>query len=273
MFTSFHLTCLSNSIPAALSDPSHHPPTHSMRGLGLAVEMLQQQRARKEKRDFFFFFHSLCCFHARTPRVGLAGLSTGCLCVLGAGKGNKEQSLNLSGVFLWLKACRYCQGRCFWGARHCTRTLTPYVCLGGTSQSSRGQRSGERETRTFLGLHSTGADTQQEDNWPRLQALPTSFLKINTCGPGGHRGVCGCWKRPGIYAAGLCRVVADPGASAPEHTHRAPGGLCRQTLTDLPSAHSRPTWQRAGLLGRLQPLADRSKRSSRGKCHGGKFRK
>lgn len=55
--------------------------------------------------------------------------------------------------------------------------------------------------------------------------------------------------------------------------HRAPVGPCRQTLMDLPSAHSQPTWQWAGLLGRLQPLADRSKRSSRGKCHGGKFRK
>lgn len=145
------------------------------------------------------------------------------------------------------------------------------MCLGGTSQSSWGQRSGERETRTFLGLHSTGADTQQEDNWPRLQALPTSFLKINTCGPRGPQGCLWALETPRNLRCGFVSGCSGSRNKC-SRAHRAPVGLCRQTLMDLPS-HSRPTWQWAGLLGRLQPLADRSKRSSRGKCRGGKFRK
>lgn len=148
------------------------------------------------------------------------------------------------------------------------------MCVWEGHPRAAGARGAERGKHGHSWAYTArGRIPSRRTTGPRLQALPTSFLKINTCGPGGHRGVCGRWKRPGIYAAGLCRVVADPGASAPEHTHRAPGGLCRQTLMDLPSAHSQPTWQWAGLLGRLQPLADRSKRSSRGKCHGGKFRK
>lgn len=106
------------------------------------MEMLQQGRARKQKRDFYFSPHSLFCFHPRTSRVGLAGLSTGCLCVLRLGRGIKNAPLSSLGCSCGSKHAGIAKVGLvvwFWGAWQCSRTLTPPVCLRGTSQSSWGQ--------------------------------------------------------------------------------------------------------------------------------------
>lgn len=71
------------------------------------------------KRGIYFFFHSLFCFRARTSRVGLAGLSTGCLCVLGLGRGMKKSPLGSQGCSCGSKHAGVAKGGlgvCFWGA-------------------------------------------------------------------------------------------------------------------------------------------------------------
>lgn len=87
----------------------------------------------------------------------------------------------------------------------------------------------------------------------------------------------GAVNSPGIYAASLCRVVADPRAGATRRMAQGTSGAV-QINTDgfafcsFMENVDMGTCQ-AGLLDRLQLLTDRSKRSSRGMCCRGKFRK
>lgn len=147
------------------------------------------------------------------------------------------------------------------------------MCVWGGHPRAAGARGAERGKHGHSWAYTArGRIPSRRTTGPRLQALPTSFLKINTCGPRGPQGCLWVLETPRNLRCGFVSGCSGSRSKC-SGAHRAPGGLCRQTLTDLPSAHSQPTWQWAGLLGRLQPLADRSMRSSRGKCHGGKFRK
>lgn len=165
---------------------------------------------------------------------------------------------------------------CFWDAGQGTRTVTPHVCLEGTSQSSWARGPG-RETQTFLGLHSTGVDTQQKDNWPQLQALPTSSLKINNGRARSHRGVCGRCKQPRNLRCEFVSCCSGSKSRCYEAHAQGTSGAVQINTDGFASCSFMENVEmgtcQAGLLGRLQLLTGRSKRSCRGKCRGGKFRK
>lgn len=142
MFTLLHLFIKQHHSCPVWPQPSS--PHSEIRGLGLTVEMLQQERARKEKRDLFFI---LCfVFMQDLQELGLQDYQQAACVSWRLGRGIKKgpsRSQGCSCVSKHPGVAKEGLVVCFWGARQCTRTLTPRVCLGGTSQSSCGQRGNQ----------------------------------------------------------------------------------------------------------------------------------
>lgn len=164
----------------------------------------------------------------------------------------------------------------FLGCRTRYQDSDPTYVPGGDIPEQLGQRTREGNT-DIPGLTQHGMDTQQKDNWPQLQALPTSSLKINNGRARSHRGVCGRCKQPRNLRCEFVLCCSGSKSRCYEAHAQGTSGAVQINTDGFASCSFMENVEmgtcQAGLLGRLQLLTGRSKRSCRGKCRGGKFRK